>query len=326
MPRQPVTRKVDDAAPQAIAIVGPTASGKSAAARAIASAFGGTIVNADSMQVYRELAVLTARPDAAALAAAPHRLYGVAAAAEPWSAARWRDAALSEIANARAAGSLPILVGGTGLYIKALTQGLADIPAVPAEVRAAARRRHAEIGAARFHGELAALDAEMGARLAPGDTQRVLRAYEVVKATGRSIAAFQREGAGGATVGVATLVIAPGRAQLDPAIAARCAQMMDAGAAAEVAALNALGLDRSLPAMKAVGVPELTRLLSGEIDAATALELFRTATRQYAKRQRTWFRHQANAYIFLNEIYSNNLEQTMFSFVREIVDRTRSSG
>jgi tRNA dimethylallyltransferase len=308
----------------AVAIVGPTASGKSAAALAVAREFDGTVINADSMQVYRELSVLTARPDADALAQAPHRLYGFASGAEPFSAARWRDLASDEIAGARTAGRLPILVGGTGLYIKALMEGLAEVPTVPPEVRAAARARREEIGAARFHAELAAVDGEMAARLAPGDTQRVLRAYEVVQATGRSLAEFQRRSGQQCGPALAIIVLAPEWDALDPAIAARCRRMVETGALDEVRTLTALHLDPALPVMKAVGVRELVRHLSGEIVLESALELFRLATRQYAKRQRTWFRHQIDTEdrnMILNEKYSESMCPIICSFIRKVVDQ-----
>src|SRR5690349_16907889 len=176
-----------------LVVAGPTASGKSALAVAIAEAFGGTVINADSMQIYRELPVLTAQPVAADRARAPHVLYGVLPAAERGTAGRWREMALREIAAARDAGRLPIVTGGTGLYLKALMEGLAPVPDVPAAVRNETAALHATLGPERFHAALAERDPELAARLAPGDTQRVRRAYEVVAATGRSLASFQAE-------------------------------------------------------------------------------------------------------------------------------------
>ena len=185
-----IARNVAAAAP-VIVVAGPTASGKSAAALAIAEEFGGVVINADSMQVYRELPVLTAQPVAADLARAPHRLYGVLSADDRCTVGRWRALAAAEIAAAHTDGRLPVVVGGTGLYLKALTQGLAPIPDVPPQVRAETAARHEALGAERFHAELARLDPVMAARLAPGDTQRVRRAHEVVVATGRSLATYQ---------------------------------------------------------------------------------------------------------------------------------------
>ncbi len=176
-----------------VIVAGPTASGKSRLALALAEALSGTIINADSMQVYRDLEVLTARPEPAVLALAPHRLYGVVDAAEACSVGRWRALALAEIAAARAAGRLPLLVGGSGLYLRALLEGLAPVPPVAASLRDEARALHARLGGEAFHRALAELDPETASRLAPSDTQRLIRAYEVVRATGRGLGAWQRE-------------------------------------------------------------------------------------------------------------------------------------
>jgi tRNA dimethylallyltransferase len=275
-------------------IGGPTASGKSGLALALARRLDGTVINADSMQLYAELRVLTARPGPAEEAEAPHRLYGVVPAAEAMSAARWRALALAEIAAAHAAGRLPILVGGTGLYFAALTRGLADIPPVEAAVRQAARERHARLGGPAFHAELAARDPDSGARLQPGDTQRLLRAWEVLEATGRPLSHWQGAGRIGPPPELAflSLVVDPPRPLLYAACDCRFAQMLRQGALDEVRALAALGLDAGLPAMKALGVPELRDHLSGRLGLAEATERVQQMTRNYAKRQVTWFRHQ----------------------------------
>src|SRR5216683_933297 len=232
--------------PPLILIGGPTASGKSALALALAEEFAGTVINADSMQVYRDLAVLTARPSAADEARAPHRLYGVLDAADPCSAARWRALAEGEIAAAAARGRLPILVGGTGLYFRALLDGLADIPPIPAAIRAEARRRHRELGGAGFHVALASRDPAGAARLAAG------------------------------------------------------------------AALLARRLAADLPAMKAVGVPELARHLAGALPLDEAIRLGQQATRRYAKRQVTWFRHQMQAALTIDAQFSERLLPEIF--------------
>jgi tRNA dimethylallyltransferase len=301
-------------------VAGPTASGKSAAALAIAEAFGGTVINADSMQVYRELPVLTAQPSQADQARAPHMLYGVLSAAERCTAGRWREMALREIAVAQAAGRLPIVTGGTGLYLKALMEGLAPIPDVPAQVREEAASLHATLGAERFHAALAERDPEMAARLAPGDTQRVRRAYEVVAATGRSLASFQAETApaDGAFV---TVLLMPPRDVLNVACDARCKAMIAAGALDEVRALLRQTLSPDLPAMKALGVRELSRHIAGELDFDPALTLFRQATRQYAKRQYTWFRHQLRGARVWDAQFSESIKAEIFSFIRKSVDR-----
>jgi tRNA dimethylallyltransferase len=278
-------------APLALLLAGPTASGKSALALAIARRFGGTVINADSMQVYRELRVLTARPTPEEEAAAPHRLYGVRPAADPASVAWWREAALAEMAAAR----LPILCGGTGLYFLSLTEGLSAIPPVPAEARAEARALAAGLGAAALH---ARLDAATAATLRPSDSQRVTRAYEVLLGTGRGLVEWQRAGAhtGPARLGdlpwrFAAIRLDPPREVLRAAIARRFDAMLAAGALEEVRALLALGLDPALPAMRAHGVPELAAHIRGGMSLAAARERAVLNTGQYTKRQATWFRH-----------------------------------
>lgn len=274
-----------------VVIGGPTASGKSALALKVAEAFGGVVINADSMQVYRELTILTARPEAEDLARAPHRLYGVLPAAERGSAAWWRAAALEEIA---AAGDrLPIVVGGTGLYLRALMQGLAEIPPIPDEIRAESKRLFAERGGEAFRADLVARD-PASAKLDANDITRLTRAWEVLEATGRPLTAWQQDAAHGAPEGLhfLTVVLTPPREALYAACDRRFGQMMQRGALAEAQALDALGLDPELPAMKALGVPELRRFLHGEATLEDAVLKARQTTRNYAKRQLTWFRHQ----------------------------------
>lgn len=276
-----------------LVIAGPTASGKSRLAFDLAATHRGTVINADSMQVYRELRILTARPGEADTARVPHRLYGILSAAEPCSAARWRTLALAAIEEARRDGRLPILVGGTGLYLKALFEGLAEIPPVPQEVRDAARARHRELGSEVFHAELARRDPESAARLSAGDTQRLVRAWEVVEATGRTLPDWQRAGDAGTDAHVyRTILVMPPREALYAACDARFDAMVAGGALDEVRALLALGLDPALPAMKSLGVRELARHLAGEWTLEQAADKARQATRNYAKRQTTWFRHQ----------------------------------
>ena len=278
--------------PPALFVVGPTASGKSALALAIAERLGGAIINADSMQLYRELRIITARPSPADEARAPHVLYGVRPAAEAASVAWWRDAALKAIEEVRAAGRLPIICGGTGMYCAALTQGLAAIPPIPAPAREEARRLLAEEGPAALHARLAAEDPASAARLRPSDSQRIARAYEVWRGTGRAIAAWQAEAsAAPAPWRFTAVLLDPPRAELRAAIAQRWAAMIQAGAVEEVRALLAQGLDPALPAMRALGVPEIAAMLSGRLteDEASARAIL--ASGQYTKRQATWFRH-----------------------------------
>ncbi len=274
-----------------VIVAGPTASGKSSLALALAEELRGTIINADSMQVYRDLDVLTARPEPAALARVPHRLYGVIDVAEACSAGRWRALAMAEIAAARAAGRVPLLVGGTGLYLRALLEGLAPVPPVPAALREEARALQARLGGAAFHALLTDLDPETAGRLAPGDAHRLIRAYEVVKATGQGLAAWRRaQSAPG--VNAAAIVLLPPREALYAACDARFLAMVARGAEAEAAALLARGLAPTLPVMKALGIRELGDALAGRIDRGAAIAAAQQATRRYAKRQYTWFRHQ----------------------------------
>ncbi|MCW2245030.1 tRNA dimethylallyltransferase [Azospirillum fermentarium] len=276
-----------------IVIGGPTASGKSAFAVDVAARFGGTVINGDSMQLYADLDVLTARPPAEDLARVPHRLYGVLPAAERGSAAKWRALALAEIAAAHAAGRLPVVVGGTGLYLRALMQGLCDVPDIPGAIRTAAHERLNALGGEAFRAELVARDPD-SARLNPGDTTRLTRAWEVLEATGRPLSAWQRDAADGAPPGLAFLVVVidPPRPALYAAGDGRFLSMVRRGALDEVRRLAALGLDPALPAMKALGVPELCAHLAGTLSLDDAIAKAQQATRHYAKRQVTWFRHQ----------------------------------
>jgi tRNA dimethylallyltransferase len=281
------------AEPRALIVAGPTSSGKSALALALAQRMRGAVINADSMQVYRELRILTARPSAEDEAKAPHRLYGVRSAAEVSSAAWWRGEALRAMQAARADGLLPILCGGTGLYLAALTHGLAAVPDPGAEARAEARALLANIGSVALHSRLANADPETAARLRPGDSQRVARAWEVWRSTGEGLTQWHARAAQmPAPWSFRTVVIEPPRASLRDAIAARFAAMLEAGAVAEVRALLALALDPTLPAMRAQGVPELSAYLRGEITLAEAKAQAILATGRYTKRQATWFRHQ----------------------------------
>jgi tRNA dimethylallyltransferase len=279
---------------KAVLIAGPTASGKSALALRLAEKLNGTIVNADSMQVYRDLRVLTARPTPQDEARAPHRLYGHVDAAENYSVGRWcRDVGevLGELAGAR---RVAILVGGTGLYFKALTTGLAAVPPIPAEIRSDVRARLQSEGAAVLHAELARIDPSTGQRLMPNDRARISRALEVMLATGRSLSDWHREGMPPLidATRAAKVFITCERAELVRRIEMRFADMLQAGAFEEVRRLAARKHDPSLPAMKAHGVPWLIRHLSGEITLAAATGSAVMDTRRYAKRQLTWFRNQ----------------------------------
>ncbi len=277
-----------------VVVAGPTASGKSGLALDLARRLNGEIINADSMQIYRDLTILTARPGPSALAAAPHRLYGVMPATERCSVARWRGLALTEIAAVQAAGRVPIVVGGTGLYLRALMSGLAEIPEIPPDVRLAARARLDEWGSIRLHAELARRDPIGAGRLGVTDRQRLVRAWEVLEATGRSLTDWHGQTPAGPASGLnfAVIVLDPPRPALYDACNGRFLSMLAAGALDEVRHLDALTLAPDLPALKALGVPELRRHLAGELDLPQAVALAQQATRRYAKRQVTWFRHQ----------------------------------
>ncbi len=279
--------------PEALIIAGPTCSGKSALAMALAAQHRGTVINADSMQVYRELPILTARPTPADEALAPHALYGVRDATEPGSAAWWRGAALAAMAEARAARRRPILCGGTGLYLSALTYGITDIPEPSTEARAEARALLAVHGPAALHASLRAVDPDTAASLRPSDGQRLARAWEVWRSTGRGLASWHATTVAPACWQFRMVLLDPPRDVLRAAIAARFAAMLDAGALDEVAALRDRRLDPGLPVMRAHGVVELLAHLRGEATLAEAAQRTVLATQQYAKRQATWFRHRS---------------------------------
>ncbi len=278
----------------AILIAGPTASGKSGFALELAERLGGAIIGADSMQVYRDLRILTARPGPKDEGRVLHLLFGHVDGAINYSVGRYLEDAAVALEKLRAEGRLPIFVGGTGLYFKALTQGLSDIPHVPKDVRAELRARADGMTAAELHAELAARDPLMAAQLRPSDPQRILRALEVRAATGRSLASFQgakRAPPLDAKSCIAVFLV-PDRIALQEAIERRFTAMLKSGALEEVRALRARRLDPNLPVMRALGVPHLLRHLDGEIDLEEAARAATRDTRAYAKRQFTFTRHQ----------------------------------
>jgi len=277
---------------RAILIAGPTASGKSAAASELARRFNGTVINADSMQVYRELAVLTARPGPAEAAGIPHRLYGELPAAEAYSVGRWLADAEAAIAASQDEGRVPILVGGTGLYFKALTEGLAPVPDISPEVRAYWREESEKHGQKALHAALVERDPLMASLISPSDPQRIVRALEVIDATGVSLAEWQGSDARPVLASGAALklVVAPEREPLYAAIDARFDRMLAQGAIEEVRRLLDLGLDPGLPAMRAHGVRELAAYLQGRTSLEEAAAKAKTESRRYAKRQMTWAR------------------------------------
>lgn len=271
-------------------IAGPTASGKSALALRLAELSGGTIINADASQLYADLRVLSARPSAEEEARVSHRLFGVVDGATPCSAAQWAAMAKREIAACHEAGKLPILVGGTGLYIRTLLDGIAPVPEIAASVRKDVRSLPVE----RAYETLSAVDPAMAARLHPTDAQRIARALEVVRSTGISLGEWhgRMEGGIGGSVRLAPLILLPPRHWLYARADARFERMLEEGAIGEVDALAARALDPALPVMRAIGVREIAQWRTGQIDRPGMLAAAATATRHYAKRQYTWFVHQ----------------------------------
>ncbi|MGE0699779.1 MAG: tRNA (adenosine(37)-N6)-dimethylallyltransferase MiaA [Hyphomicrobiaceae bacterium] len=278
--------------PRPLLVAGPTASGKSAFALAAARRDGGIVINADSMQVYAELRLLTARPGLEDLALAPHRLYGHVPARDAYSVSRWLDDVRDALEEAGALGARPIIVGGTGLYFLALLEGLSPVPPVPLEVRERWRRDAAAAGPGELHARLAERDPVMAGRLAPGDTQRITRALEVIEATGRSLAAWQ-EVRGSPLMRAADaerVLVWPDREVLRHRCHARFDQMMAAGAMTEIAGLAQLGLPRELPVFAALGVRPLLAALTLDLPVEEAVERAKVQTVQYVKRQETWLR------------------------------------
>ena len=312
--------------PPALIVAGPTASGKSALAIRLARRFDGVVINADSMQVYRELRVLTARPTPEEEALAPHALYGIRPAAEAGNVAWWRGAAMAAMEEARAAGRVPILTGGTGMYFAALTEGLADVPDPGDAARAEARRLLAEQGPEALHAGLSKVDPATAARLDPHDSQRVARAWEVWRGTGLGLAAWQNRRLPPAPWRFFALRLDPAREALRAAIATRFALMLKGGAIEEVKALLAQNLDPALPAMRAHGVPEISAYLRGVLSLEETGRRVELVTGQYTRRQATWFRHHGLADFNATEIiatryadnaqFSESLFEKILAFVQ----------
>ena len=304
--------------PCLLIIAGPTASGKSGLAIKAAERLNGLVINADSMQVYRELRVITARPGQEDEFRVPHRLYGMLSVKESCSAGRWREMAVKEIEIAWNDGRLPVLVGGTGLYFKVLLQGISKIPDISADIRDETRALHDRIGPKAFHAELAKVDIETAKRLSEADTQRLTRAYEVYLATGVSLSEWYLCDAQIQPIkaDVQSLVFQPPRQELYAACDGRFEAMLGMGVLDEVRNLMDMHLDPSLPAMKALGVPELVSYLRGEVSLARATDNVKRATRNYAKRQTTWFRNQFGKSEPIFAQYSESLLEEIFSKIR----------
>jgi len=300
-----------------ILIAGPTASGKSALAMAIAEHVGGVIVNADSMQVYRELRILTARPSPEEEARVPHVLYGFVPASEAYSAGRFVTDVADALAKAHEAGQRPIIVGGTGLYFKALLEGLSPIPAIEPAIREHWRAEAERRGAADLHRDLAARDARMAERLASSDTQRVVRALEVIEQTGRSLADWQQV-RGTPVIDEANavrLLVTLDREDLHTRADARFDHMVASGALDEARALEALQLDHDLPAMRAIGVRPLLAVARGECSLEIAVEAAKAETRKYIKRQETWMRRHMISWNNVSKQYLESKNRDIFAFI-----------
>lgn len=297
-----------------ILIAGPTASGKSGLALGLAERLGGVVINADSMQVYAELRILTARPTDDDERRAPHALYGFVPAREAYSTGRYVKDAKAALDAARAQGLRPIFVGGTGLYFKALLEGLSPVPQVDEAVRAHWRAEAERVGAEALHAVLAARDAEMATRLKSADTQRIVRALEVLESSGRSLAYWQSQPGEPVIDGASAhcFVMLPDRATLHARADARFERMVDNGALEEAARLAALQLDKDLPAMRAIGVAPMIAAARGDLGIEDAIAQGQAETRQYIKRQETWLRRNMIAW---NNVFEQEIEKSIASAV-----------
>jgi len=300
-----------------IMIAGPTASGKSQLAIDLARRFGGAVINADSMQLYADLTVLTARPQPQEIQDIPHHLFGICDAAHRASVAEWLGLAATTIAKARTAGQLPIIVGGTGMYLQAGLRGIAPVPDVPADLHQHCIDLYRELGGAKFRDALAGYDADIAARLVDGDSQRLVRAMGVAMATDRPLSWWQQQPHKGALLGsVVTIAVMPPRPTLYDRINQRFDHMLMHGAVDEVARLMARQLDPGLPLMKALGVAPIAAFLQGDITKDDAAFIAKRESRRYAKRQMTWIRNNFNAQIIVEKKYSESLYEKIFSLIR----------
>jgi tRNA dimethylallyltransferase len=300
-----------------IMIAGPTASGKSQLAIDLARRLGGAVINADSMQLYADLTVLTARPQPQEMQDIPHHLFGICDAAHRASVAEWLGLAATAIANVRAAGQLPIIVGGTGMYLQASLRGIAPVPDVPADLHQHCIDLYRELGGAKFRDVLAGYDADIAARLVDSDSQRLVRAMGVAMATDHPLSWWQQQPHKGALLGsVVTIAMMPPRPTLYDRINQRFDHMLMHGAVDEVARLMARQLDPGLPLMKALGVAPIAAFLQGDITKDDAAFIAKRDSRRYAKRQMTWIRNNFNAQITVEKKYSESLYEKIFSLIR----------
>lgn len=300
-----------------IMIAGPTASGKSQLAIDLARRFNGAVINADSMQLYADLEVVTARPQPQDMQDIPHHLFGICDAAHRASVAEWLGLAATAIANVRSAGQLPIIVGGTGMYLQAGLRGIAPVPDVPADLHQHCIDLYRQLGGAKFRDMLAGYDADIAARLVDGDSQRLIRAMGVAMATDRPLSWWQQQPHKGAFLGsVITIAMMPPRPTLYDRINQRFDHMLAHGAVDEVARLMARQLDPGLPLMKALGVAPIAAFLAGDMTKDDAAFIAKRDSRRYAKRQMTWIRNNFNAQITVEKKYSESLYEKIFSLIR----------
>jgi tRNA dimethylallyltransferase len=300
-----------------IMIAGPTASGKSQLAIDLARRFNGAVINADSMQLYADLAIVTARPQPQDIEDIPHHLFGICDAAHRASVAEWLGLAATAIANVRSAGQLPIIVGGTGMYLQAGLRGIAPVPDVPADLHQHCIDLYRQLGGAKFRDMLAGYDADIAARLVDGDSQRLIRAMGVAMATDRPLSWWQQQPHKGAFLGsVITIAMMPPRPTLYDRINQRFDHMLAHGAVDEVARLMARQLDPGLPLMKALGVAPIAAFLAGDMTKDDAAFIAKRDSRRYAKRQMTWIRNNFNAQITVEKKYSESLYEKIFSLIR----------
>jgi tRNA dimethylallyltransferase len=305
-----------------LVIAGPTASGKSDLALELAEEFGGVVINADAMQIYEGLEVITASPKEAARTRAPHKLYGVWDPAISFSAGQWVGLAKQEIQTAHQAGFLPIVVGGTGMYLQALIKGIAAMPAIPSSIRENVRSRLLDKGSVLLHAELSKFDPKTAARLNVSDSQRIARAIEIFEATGKSLTQWHVEGIESETspeFKFRSVLLKPRREILYAACDVRFEEMLRTGALDEVAALVNRNLDPNLPAMKALGIPEIIKYLAGELLLEEAVLAGQQTTRRYVKRQGTWFKNQFIADIVIKSKYNNILNHEIFPFISKFL-------
>ena len=302
-------------------VAGPTASGKSALAMDVAERFTGTVINADSQQVYKELRIISARPSIEDENRVPHRLFGVMSGHDVCSAGHWSELAVDEIQTCFNENRLPILAGGTGMYLKSLVEGMSPIPDVPDDIRDQARRLHEELGGEAFREEVAKLDPASAEKLPAGDTQRLIRAWEVSTATGRAFSDWQDEPRIPLLQNVrfAHIALIPDRQKLYDGIEKRFDWMINHGGLDEVRALLPLEIDPNKPLMKALGVPELAAYLRGEMELEAAVSKAKQVSRNYAKRQLTWLRSQIPDAHILAAQYSESFREEIFSFVHQFL-------